>query len=175
MCVCALVCVCVCVCVCPCAAFLSSPSPFLLVFCPSVVGRTNTLGAELPWRCSQPSQRPNRGINLIGSVVLHHTPTNAHIFTLACRPAWTSSLRQMHGHTHKHTLLQIHTDACLHTFSDWLFFPYLMLQPMVYFHSWARELSPEHLQGENSFRWSGSDRDASIHHRRFRLRTTTEP
>lgn len=114
-------------------AFLLSPFPFpaFNFFCPSVVRRTNIQRAELPWRCTQPSQRPNRGISLIGSVVLHHTPSNAHI--LAREQACSKNAR-----THS----QIHTNACLHTYNDWLVFPYLMFQPMVYFHSSARELSP---------------------------------
>lgn len=128
--------------------------------------RTNILRAELPWRCTQPSQRPSTGISPIGSVVVHHTPTNAHILALTCRPAWMNA----RAHTHS----QIHTNVSLHTYNDWLFFPYLMVQPMVYFHSLAGELSPECSQWENSFRWSGPDRGTSIGHRQFQLRTTTE-
>lgn len=137
-------------------AFLLSPFPFLLFFLSLSGGRTNILRAELPWRCTPPSQRPNRGFSPIGSMVLHHTPTNAHILALACRAAWTSAVKRAHTHTH--------TPACLHTHNDWLFFTYLMFQPMVYFHSLARELSPECLQWENSFRWSGSDRGTSNEH-----------
>lgn len=59
-----------------------------------------------------PSQRPNRGISLIVSVVFHHTPTTTHTLALACNPAWTSRHKQMHAH--KYTRMHVYT----HTMTD---------------------------------------------------------
>lgn len=59
-----------------------------------------------------PSQRPNRGISPIGSVVFHHTPTTTHTLTLACNAAWTSRRKQMHAR--KYTQMHVYT----HTMTD---------------------------------------------------------
>ena len=111
-------CVCACLPLTPTLFSACLPLFFLILF-PSVVRRTNILRAELPWRCTQPSQKPNRGIILIGSEVLHHKLTNAHILALACRPAWTNSHKQTHMRTHTYTHTQypqMHVYA--HTMTD---------------------------------------------------------
>lgn len=71
-----------------------------------------------------------------------------HTLVLACGPARTSTL----------TGLYTHTNAYSHTYSDRLFFTYLMIQPMFFCPFLGQGLFPECLLWENSFQWSGSDR-----------------
>lgn len=65
--------------VCAYCTFLSSPFPWPAFFCGEDKHTEGRITMEMLTPYTQPRQRPSRGISLIGSVVVHHTQTKAHI------------------------------------------------------------------------------------------------
>lgn len=95
------------VCVCVCVLSLIP----VIFSVPQLLGGQTYGGQNYHGAC-MPSQRPNRGISPIGSVVFHHTQTTTHTLTLARNAAWTSRRKQMHAR--KYTQMHVYT----HTMTD---------------------------------------------------------